>query len=168
MISEGFFITGTDTNVGKTTYACQLLKELNESGKRAVGLKPIASGREWVEGQWVNADTFALQQLSFNQPPMDWVTPFSFNEPVAPHIAALHEGVVLTVEAIMAACQISLNQAADVVIIEGAGGLLAIIVHMLSIIIIHYQLDLYLNHLQKNLCLIVIYVNIYLLQLQII
>jgi dethiobiotin synthetase len=122
-MKQSFFITGTDTEVGKTYIACKLIKHYVALGYKVVGMKPVAAGCDWVDGAWLNEDVKLLTAASNVQAPAHLINPYSFNEPIAPHIAAQHEGVTIDLQVIVDAYQ-QLTQLADIVIVEGAGGLL--------------------------------------------
>ncbi|MGZ8270087.1 MAG: dethiobiotin synthase [Methylophilus sp.] len=120
---QSYFITGTDTGVGKTYVACKLIKQYIAQGYKVVGMKPVAAGCELVDGLWVNEDVKLLTEASNVKAPADLINPYCFKEPIAPHIAAQHEGVVISLDVIESAYH-QLAQMADIVIVEGAGGLL--------------------------------------------
>lgn len=119
MGAQKLFITGTDTGVGKTRVAATLLRVLAARGARAVGMKPVASGAE--PGQQ-NEDVAALVAASSVKAPLEWVNPYCFAPPIAPHLAAREAGVSVSIPRLVAACQ-ALGQQADWVVVEGAGGL---------------------------------------------
>jgi dethiobiotin synthetase len=118
---HGFFITGTDTGVGKTLVACALLKACASRGVRAVGMKPVAAGAAEDGGRLLNDDVGALKAASSVIAADDLVNPYCFAPAVAPHIAAAEAGVTIDIERIRRAC-LALAAAADRVIVEGAGG----------------------------------------------
>ena len=120
---QAFFITGTDTGVGKTVVACKLIQQYIAQGFKVVGMKPIAAGEDFVNGEWVNDDVLKLEAASNVRAPRHLINPYSFREPVAPHIAADLAGVTVNLEVLKEAFK-ALSQLADVVIIEGAGGFL--------------------------------------------
>ena len=113
-----YFITGTDTNVGKTLIACALLHGFAAQGQRAIGMKPIAAGcdqfglHEDVEHLIAASNVLADRQL---------INPYFFAPAVAPHIAAQQAGVKINLSSIVK-CYTALSEQADVVIVEGAGG----------------------------------------------
>ncbi|MBB5192780.1 dethiobiotin synthetase [Silvimonas terrae] len=125
----GFFVTGTDTEVGKTVATCQLLRAFAAHGLKTVGMKPVASGCEWRAGQngqqevW-NADVAGHAAASSLKADPALVNPYHFMPPIAPHLAAREVGVTVSLTHI-AACHAQLQQQADVVLVEGAGGWLA-------------------------------------------
>ena len=116
------FITGTNTDCGKTTVACQLLQHFNQLGKKTVGIKPVASGAELTDEGLRNEDALALQYYSSLKLPYSSVNPFVFEPPIAPHIAAQQAKKSLSVEILLKACEQALKTEADLIIIEGAGG----------------------------------------------
>jgi dethiobiotin synthetase len=122
-MTQSYFITGTDTGVGKTYVACKLIEQYIAQGYKVVGMKPVAAGCEFVDGAWVNEDVKLLTEASNVKAPANLINPYCFKEPIAPHIAAQHEGVIISLEVIESAYY-QLAQMADIVIVEGAGGLL--------------------------------------------
>lgn len=122
-MKQAFFITGTDTGIGKTYVACQLIKQYVSQGYRVVGMKPVAAGCELVDGQWVNEDVRLLTEASNVDAPLNLVNPYCFRAPIAPHIAAEQEQVNIQLEVIVQAYQ-ALAELVDIVVVEGAGGLL--------------------------------------------
>ena len=120
---QAFFITGTDTGVGKTYIACKLIQQYIAQGFKVVGMKPIAAGEDFVHGEWVNDDVLKLEAASNVKVPRLLTNPYSFREPIAPHIAAKLAGVTVQLEVLKEAFK-EISQLADVVIIEGAGGFL--------------------------------------------
>ena len=121
--SHGFFITGTDTGVGKTLVACALLHALSARGSRVVGMKPVAAGARKHAGRLINDDVEALAAASTISAPADEVNPYCFEPAVAPHIAASKAGVRIDLGRLREAYS-ALARRADCVIIEGAGGFL--------------------------------------------
>jgi len=117
----GLYVTGTDTGVGKTVASCALLHALRSQGLRAVGMKPVASGCERVDGAWRNADALALQQASDPAPAYDDLNPFALRHPLAPELAARDDEVAVTLPPLLAA-HARLRAQADVVVVEGVGG----------------------------------------------
>src|SRR5258708_20891016 len=116
-MAQGFFVTGTDTGVGKTLVACALLQGLSAAGKSTVGMKPVAAGRECDAWE----DVEALARMSTVRAPRAFVNPYAFDPPIAPHIAAELAGVEIDTETV-ATAYARLAGIADIVIVEGAGG----------------------------------------------
>lgn len=113
-----FFVTGTDTGVGKTHVSCALLHATRQMGLIAVGMKPIAAG---VEDDGRNGDVTQLLAASSIQPPLALVNPFLFIPPIAPNIAAHEAGRPIEIEVIRQAFE-QLQEQAEVVWVEGVGG----------------------------------------------
>jgi dethiobiotin synthetase len=121
---HGYYVTGTDTEVGKTLVSVALLHALRESGRRAVGMKPVASGCALTAAGWRNEDALALQAASLPTPPYAQVNPFALPAATAPQIAAAEAGIQVTAAPILAAFE-ALAASADTVVVEGVGGWLA-------------------------------------------
>jgi dethiobiotin synthetase len=121
MKSYGFFVTGTDTGVGKTLVSAALLHAFASLGCRVIGMKPVAAGADKIEEVWCNEDVLQLQAASNVTADPAWVNPYLLRVPVAPHIAAEYQGVTIELPRIRDAYE-HLEALADVVIVEGAGG----------------------------------------------
>jgi dethiobiotin synthetase len=115
----GVFVTGTDTDAGKTVAAVALLRGFAAEGLRAVGMKPVAAGI--ALGEAVHADVAALVAAGNVAAPAGDVNPYAFAPAIAPHVAAARAGVAIDLARI-AAAYARLAAAADVVVVEGAGG----------------------------------------------
>lgn len=122
-MSTAFFVTGTDTEIGKTHVSCLLLKQCAAQGLKVIGMKPIAAGCDLVDGEWINDDVQRLVAASNVQAPMDLINPYRFKEPIAPHLAAEKVGITIEIDVIVKAFK-QLQTMADIVIVEGAGGFL--------------------------------------------
>jgi dethiobiotin synthetase len=117
-----WFVTGTDTGVGKTLVACALLHALAERHARVVGMKPVAAGAERdAQGCWLNDDVQALRAASTIAVDDALDNPFLLPDPVSPHIAAERAGREIDIATIVRACA-ALRERSDVVVVEGAGG----------------------------------------------
>jgi dethiobiotin synthetase len=116
-----FFVTGTDTEVGKTFISVGLIALLQSYGLKTAGMKPIASGCQLRDGQWQNEDALALIAQADVELPYTTVNPYAFEPAIAPHIAAEQAGVKVSVDHITA-CFETIRQQADAVVVEGAGG----------------------------------------------
>lgn len=117
-MSPAYFLTGTDTEIGKTFITCALLHRALRDGLRAVGLKPIAAG---TDAAGLNEDVENIRAASTIELPRRIINPYCFAPPIAPHIAAAEAGVVIDFSPIKAACNQARRQA-DFVIVEGVGG----------------------------------------------
>ena len=108
-----WFITGTDTGVGKTQASVALLRALRAQGRCCVGMKPVSAGGD--------EDVLALRGASNVAVPPELDNPYRLREPVSPHIAAAREGVHIDVALLHQRFE-RLSECADTVVVEGAGG----------------------------------------------
>ncbi|MET3931693.1 dethiobiotin synthetase [Lysobacter sp. OAE881] len=120
-MTRGWFVTGTDTGIGKSLASATLLHTLRAGGQRAVGMKPLASGCESTPDGWRNEDALALQAASDPRPAYDDVNPFALPNPLAPELAAADACIRVTLAPIVSAFQ-RLSSQADAVVVEGVGG----------------------------------------------
>lgn len=125
---SAYFVTGTDTGVGKTRTSCALIHALRQAGHaRVVGMKPVAAGCDWVldpdgaAGQWLNEDVVALRAAASLHVPSGFDNPYALPEAASPHIAARLAGEAIDLAHIEASFH-ALRQHADAVVVEGAGG----------------------------------------------
>ncbi len=119
--ARGWFVTGTDTGVGKTLVSLALMQRLQDRGLRVAGMKPVASGCTRTARGLRNGDAVRLQRQSPVALDYATVNPYAFEPPIAPHIAAAQAGVRMDLETLLAAWgQIAMH--ADRVVVEGAGG----------------------------------------------
>ncbi|TXI42544.1 MAG: dethiobiotin synthase [Nitrosomonas sp.] len=118
-MGQGYFVTGTDTGVGKTTVSCALLHAFAAQGHKVIGMKPIAAGVE--NGKCLDVEQLiAASNISTAR---EYVNPYAFDPTISPHIAAQQAGTEIDLAVIQHAYQAISNQA-DIVIVEGAGGFL--------------------------------------------
>lgn len=123
-MTTSWFVTGTDTGVGKSRASAALLHALARQGLRAVGMKPIAAGAERDEtGHWINEDVLALRAASTLAVPPEDDNPVCLPDAMSPHIAARRAGCEIELAPIVAAYR-RLAGRADAVVVEGAGGFL--------------------------------------------
>jgi dethiobiotin synthetase len=115
------FVTGTDTEIGKTLISAAILHKLVQHGQRACGMKPIAAGAEERDGELHNEDAAMLRAAGNVHLPQHITTPFMLREPCAPHIAAELEGVRIEPVPILTAYAEILG-ASDATVVEGVGG----------------------------------------------
>ncbi|KVX90397.1 dethiobiotin synthetase [Burkholderia ubonensis] len=115
------FVTGTDTEIGKTFVSAALLHGFARLGLRAAAMKPVAAGAYEQDGVWRNEDADQLDAAANVVLPPELRTPFLLKTPAAPHLAAAQEGVTLDLDTIVACHREALTRA-DVVVVEGAGG----------------------------------------------
>ena len=120
-MSQGYFVTGTDTGVGKTLISAALVHLFALQGLKAVGMKPVAAGCREEHGVLISEDVEILQAASNVRLPLNVINPYAFKPPLAPHIAAKMTGRQIELSVINRAfLQARLN--ADVVVVEGVGG----------------------------------------------
>ena len=117
-MSTAYFLTGTDTEIGKTFITCALLHRARRDGLQAAGLKPIAAG---ADATGKNEDVEQIRASSNVLLPDEIINPYCFAAAIAPHIAAAEEGRHIDFAVITAACT-EARTAADLLIVEGAGG----------------------------------------------
>ena len=120
-MSQGLFVTGTDTGVGKTVVACALVRGLARRGLAVAVMKPVASGAQATPEGPRNEDALALMAAASVPASYDTVNPYCFLPPIAPHLAAAEAGVTLELAPIRERFA-RLAARADCVVVEGAGG----------------------------------------------
>lgn len=116
-----YFITGTDTGVGKTVITAGLLRALQSGGRRCIGMKPVAAGCELRNGVWHNEDVDHLLGASNVALDANDINPYRLRAAIAPHIAAKQDDVAIDPANIRKAFQ-ALAERADIVLVEGVGG----------------------------------------------
>ena len=119
--ANGFFITGTDTEIGKTVVSSLLIRQLVNAGHKVLGMKPIASGCEKTQDGWFNEDVASLMQAANVELPVDLINRYHFEPAIAPHIAAEQEDIQIALDDIVADYR-QCSKQADYVIVEGVGG----------------------------------------------
>jgi dethiobiotin synthetase len=115
------FVTGTDTEIGKTLVASSLVSLQARAGIRVIGMKPVAAGGTLRGGVFHNDDLDALRAAAPSQPAVQLQCPYLFPEPIAPHLAAALAGSVIDRDVILSAYR-QLRATHDAVIVEGVGG----------------------------------------------
>ncbi|TCV98050.1 dethiobiotin synthetase [Biostraticola tofi] len=121
IVTDRYFITGTDTDAGKTVATCALLQSARRQGGMTVGYKPVASGCIATPQGWRNSDALALAANSSLTLPYDQINPLAFGEPTSPHIASRDENRPIHASMLSAGLR-RLESKADWVFVEGAGG----------------------------------------------
>lgn len=121
---KGFFVTGTDTEVGKTLVAGALILKLREKGIKVIGFKPVVAGTYTnPKGEVLNEDIETLRIASnLNSGELD-ICPYLLHRPAAPHLVAIQQGLPLKIDVMAKAFQ-NIQKHADFVVVEGAGGLI--------------------------------------------
>ncbi|SIS42893.1 dethiobiotin synthetase [Thalassolituus maritimus] len=117
-----YFLTGTDTDAGKTLISAALLQRAVLDGHTSFGLKPIASGSDQTDSGLRNRDALLHQKYSSGNLTYEVHNPITLKPAIAPHIAAKEAGLSLTCSSLIEACENGLTQTADLQLIEGAGG----------------------------------------------
>jgi dethiobiotin synthetase len=125
-MEQGYFITGTDTNAGKTWATIALMRYFKHKGKTVVGMKPVAAGCsfpcaawECQDGQLKNKDALLIQENASIQIDYGLINPYAYELPVSPHIAGIYNPVKL--DEIVERFNV-LKELAEIVLVEGAGG----------------------------------------------
>lgn len=121
-MANGYFVTGTDTEVGKTYVSTALLRAVAEQGLTTLAIKPVAAGAEQTPQGLRNEDALQLQAAMTARIPYELINPVLLREPMSPHLAARHEGRILSVRELAAHCRGLLAHPVDLVLVEGAGG----------------------------------------------
>lgn len=122
MSMKKYFVTGTDTGVGKTTASCALLAAAAARGLRTMAVKPVAAGCADTPEGLRNDDALALMAAMTEVMLYEEVNPVALREPLSPHLAALHAGRRLTIAQIGGLVRGALSRRADFAVVEGAGG----------------------------------------------
>ena len=120
----GVFVTGTDTEIGKTWVSVGLIEAVAATGRRIGVMKPVAAGATATAAGWRNEDALALQRAAGSVHPYDWINPYCLRQPVSPHIAAKIDGVSIDLAHLVARFQ-DIAADSDWLLVEGAGGWLA-------------------------------------------
>ena len=120
-MSNAYFITGTDTGVGKTLVATAMLRLAEQKGLSTLGLKPVSAGCNFIDAQWMNDDARDLMLTSTTNPTYANVNPVALRTAMAPHIAAQQEGIDIGLAELASHCRAQLSNA-DFCVVEGAGG----------------------------------------------
>ena len=141
MATQSFFVTGTDTEVGKTLVSASILGMARARGLSCAGIKPVAAGCFWQDGQLVNDDALALMSASGANLEYGKVNPVALEPAIAPHIAAAQVGQELIVASLASSCREILQDDFDLVVIEGAGGWLVPLNHSETLADLCVELD---------------------------
>jgi dethiobiotin synthetase len=120
-MKKAYFITGTDTGVGKTLVACAMLQAFVKRGGKAAGMKPVAAGCVETPAGLRCEDVESLRATGNVAAPREWVNPYALVSPVAPHVAAEQAGVEIDLEIIDRYFR-QLRDTVDVTVVEGIGG----------------------------------------------
>ena len=118
-MEQGYFITGTDTNAGKTWATIALMRYFRQQGKTVAGMKPVAAGCEMQDGRMKNEDALLIQENASLPIDYDLINPYAYQLPVSPHIAGINNPVKM--DKIAESFNV-LKELAEIVLVEGAGG----------------------------------------------
>ena len=118
-MTRTYFVTGTDTEVGKTAISCAVLEAARRAGLTTGAVKPVAAGCD-SEGR--NEDALALMRSMSLDLPYSQVNPVALQPAIAPHIAAEQAGRRLQADRLAGLCRGVMGLGADLVLVEGAGG----------------------------------------------
>ncbi len=118
-MSKTWFVTGTDTGVGKTAVSCALLAAAGSAGLRTAAVKPVAAG---CDAAGRNEDALLLMEWMSESLDYEQVNPVALEAAIAPHIAARQEGRTLQASRLEGYCRGVMTSGAEFVLIEGAGG----------------------------------------------
>jgi len=122
MAKKTYFVTGTDTGVGKTIVAAAILEAAKAAGKRTLAIKPVASGCEQTPEGLRNEDALMLQAAITETLPYDAINPIALEPAIAPHVAAQQAGKQITAQRLVGFCRGIQIRPAHLMLIEGAGG----------------------------------------------
>ncbi len=122
MAKKTFFVTGTDTGVGKTMVSAAILEAARAAGLRTLAMKPIASGCDETPEGLRNEDALALQSAMTESLAYEVINPVSLKPAIAPHVAAAQAGKSVTAQRLIGFCRGLQMRPADLMLIEGAGG----------------------------------------------
>jgi len=120
--NKTFFVTGTDTDAGKTICCKALLQAANKENITTLAYKPIAAGCQLTIDGLRNEDALILQENCSVDVPYHAINPFAFKLPIAPHIAAQLENKIIKLTDISRGLKVLQEKGADIIIVEGAGG----------------------------------------------
>ena len=130
-MSRGWFITGTDTGVGKTLVSAAFIHLLREKGARVVGMKPVASGCRNTENGLRNDDAEMLVAAANVDADYGDINPYAFEPAISPHLAAHDVGTKIELENVFNHFEI-LKQQSDAIVVEGVGGWMAPLGHVIT------------------------------------
>lgn len=130
-MSRGWFVTGTDTGVGKTLTSAALIHLLADRGESVVGMKPVASGCHTIEHGLRNADAEMLMAAANVNADYADINPYAFEPAISPHLAAQEVGAKIELENVFKHFKI-LQQQSNAIVVEGVGGWMAPLGHVIT------------------------------------
>jgi dethiobiotin synthetase len=120
-MDKAFFITGTDTGIGKTFITCALIELIKSKNKIVGGMKPVAAGESMHNGISINSDVFEINRFGNTEPNSYGINTYSYSEAIAPHIASKINNNPISLLKIKAHYD-TLKKTSEYLFIEGAGG----------------------------------------------
>ena len=120
-MNNSFFITGTDTHIGKTEITCALIQFFKKKGYLTIGMKPVAAGTEIIDNKVINSDVHKFLSINSISQPVEIINPYSFDQPIAPHIASNSISNEILFSKIKENF-ILLQKECEYLFVEGAGG----------------------------------------------
>ena len=120
-MNNSFFITGTDTHIGKTEITCALIELFKKKGYLTMGMKPVAAGKELISNQIINSDVHKFLSINSIRKPLEIINPYSFDQAIAPHIASISRSNEILFSKIKENFLL-LQKECDYLFVEGAGG----------------------------------------------
>jgi len=138
---RGVFVTGTDTEVGKTVVAASIAAVLRERGYDAGVMKPVATGCRYIDGELAGDDALFLIEAGGSTDPISTISPFSYKPPVAPTVAATLAGRRIDLN-LVTECFVRLARNHDLMIVEGIGGIMVPLDDCLTVIDMARKLNL--------------------------
>jgi len=120
-MNNSFFITGTDTHIGKTEITCALIRLFMKKGYIAMGMKPVAAGTKLIDNQLINSDVYKFLSINSVSQPVEIINPYSFDQAIAPHIASNLTSNEILFSKIKESFLL-LQKECDYLFVEGAGG----------------------------------------------
>jgi dethiobiotin synthetase len=120
---SGFFVTGTDTEVGKTLISGALIIQLKKQHAVVAGFKPVVAGMSLISGKWCNEDLLALSSVMNYKPQEDFldICPYQLSTPAAPHLVAKESNIHLDYEVMLNVFK-KVHEKSDAIVVEGVGG----------------------------------------------
>jgi len=120
-MNNSFFITGTDTHIGKTEITCALIEYFKKKEYLTIGMKPVAAGTEVIDNQIINSDVHKFLSINSIRKPVEIINPYSFDQAIAPHIASTLSSNEILFSKIKKNFLL-LQKDCEYLFVEGAGG----------------------------------------------
>ena len=122
MARRTYFVTGTDTEVGKSIVTAAILRKAADLKLKSIGMKPVASGCEQTPEGLRNEDALLMMEHMTEVLPYEQVNPIALEPAIAPHVAAVQAGRTLSAQRLVGLARGLMMKPADLMLIEGAGG----------------------------------------------